>query len=626
MSNQFSLLGKRRFAPLFWTQFFGAFNDNVYKNALIILIAFQLAAGDDGNLLINLAAGLFILPFFLFSATAGQIADKYEKSQLIRGIKLLEIGIMGIGSFALMTGNVVLLMSVLFLMGTQSTLFGPVKYSILPQQLTDQELTGGNGMVEMGTFVAILMGTLAGGLLIGIDSNGALYTSGALISVAILGYLASRAIPNAPASAPDLKINWNPVTETIHTVGILRDKPAVMHSIVGISWFWFFGAIYLTQLPNYTRLVLGGNEEVVTLLLALFSLGVGLGSVLCERLSSGRIELGLVPFGAIGLTGFAVDLWFATPVTPSLVAGEYIGAAAFLDVAGSWRIVADVVLIGLFGGFYIVPLYTLVQARTAAAYRSRVIAANNILNALFMVISAAFAAGLLAAGLSIPELFMIVAVMNAAVAIYICTLVPEFFVRFIAWILISVMYRVRKVDLHHVPEDGPAVLVCNHVSFIDSLLIGTCVSRPPRFVMYYKFYELPIAKFIFRAVNAIPIASARENPEMLAKAMDDIATALENGEVVCIFPEGKLTADGEMNDFRTGVEQIIERTPVPVIPTALSGLWGSWFSRLGGSAGTKFPRRFRAKLTMSAGPAVPPNEVDAAHLFERVAALRGDIA
>jgi 1-acyl-sn-glycerol-3-phosphate acyltransferase len=624
-NTQFSLLGQRRFGPFFLTQFFGAFNDNVYKNALIILIAFQSAGQGlgDADTLINLSAGLFILPFFLFSATAGQLADKYEKSRFIRRVKALEIVIMSAAVAAFHLGSFPLLIGLLFLMGTQSTLFGPLKYGILPQHLREEELVGGNGLVEMGTFLAILLGTLTGGVLIGLPGNGVLLVSVTLVMLACLGFLGSLGIPTAPAVAPHLRINWNPITETWRNIRFARGNRTVFLSILGISWFWLLGATYLAQLPNFTRGNLGGNEQVVTLLLTLFSVGIGAGSLLCERLSGRKVELGLVPFGSIGLTVFGIDLFLAVPAHP--VTGATLAAAGFLQAPGSARVLFDILLLGLFGGFYIVPLYALVQQRSEPSHRSRVIAANNIINALFMVVSAAMAVLLLNAGISIPQLFLVIAVMNAAVALYIYTLVPEFLMRFIVWMLIHTLYRIRKQGLEHIPDDGPVVLVCNHVSYIDALVIAGCIRRPVRFVMHYRFYELPVLNFIFRTAGAIPIATARENPEMLARAYRRISRYLEAGEVVCIFPEGKLTSDGELGTFRPGIDRIIRRNPVPVVPMALCGLWGSFFSRKGGGTMTGWlPGLPFHKIGLAVGPPVVPAEVSAAGLRERVVVLRGD--
>ncbi len=431
MSHQFALLGRRRFLPFFLTQFLGAFNDNVFKNALVVLLTFHAARYTTlaPGVLVNLCAGLFILPFFLFSATAGQIADKFEKSRLIRLTKLLEIAVMALASAAFALGSLALMLLCLFLMGAQSALFGPVKYAILPQHLHEDELVGGNALVESGTFVAILIGTLTGGVLIALP-QGMAWVSAVVIALAVLGYGASRHIPAAAPAAPGLRINWNPLTETWRNFRFTRGNRTVFLSIVGVSWFWFYGAVFLSQFPAYAKDTLGGDEHAVVLLLALFSVGIGIGSLLCERLSGGRIELGLVPFGSIGLTLFALDLWWSSPApgAAALTIGDVLARGE------SWRALADLVAIGMFGGFYIVPLYALIQRRSEPAHRSRVIAGNNILNAFFMVIAAAMGAGLLAAGASVPQLFLVTALLNLAVAAYLYSQVPEFVQRFAAWL------------------------------------------------------------------------------------------------------------------------------------------------------------------------------------------------
>jgi len=623
----FSLLRQRRFGPFFWTQFSGAFNDNLFKNALILLIAYsgsQLAGGMDNNILINLAAGLFVLPFFLFSATAGQIADKLEKSRLIRAIKLLEIAIMILAAVALVLGNVWLLLSVLFLLGTQSAFFGPVKYGLLPQHLHDQELVAGNGLVEMGTFVAILLGTIGGGLLIAIGDSGSWWVAGAAMLVAVAGYLIARGIPWTPAVDPGLKINWNPFTETINIIGFMRANRTVFLSIVGISWFWFFGALYLTQFPNYTHLILGGNELVGTMLLATFSIGIGIGSLLCDRMAGQKVEIGLVPFGSIGLSLFAIDLYFAVP-TDALTGAGLIGPMAFLSEAWAWRVMIDIFGLSLFGGFYIVPLYALVQQRSRKSHLSRIIAGNNIINALAMVVAAVVGALLLGvAGLSIAETFLIVALLNVVVALYIYNQVPEFLMRFLVWILIHTLYRVRVINRQGLPEKGPAVLVCNHVSYIDALIIGGSCPVPIRFVMHHKIFRIPVMSFIFRTAKAIPVASKKEDPTMLEQAMDRVAGELADGQIVCIFPEGALTPDGEIQAFKPGIERIIERSPAPVYPIAVRGLWKSFFSRSGGRAFVKLPRGFHRRIELVVGEPVQPADVQASDLQERVQALRGE--
>jgi 1-acyl-sn-glycerol-3-phosphate acyltransferase len=621
--NEFTLLKQRRFLPFFVTQFLGAFNDNVFKNALIILIAFQAAGADASrsNFLINLCAGLFVLPFFLFSATAGQLCDKYEKSRYIRWVKLLEIAIMIGAAAGFLLNSVPLLVAMLFMMGFHSTLFGPAKYSIMPQHLKPEELVGGNAWVEMGTNLAILLGTILGGVLIAWQ-QGHLWVSCAIILIAVLGYASSWAIPPAPPAAPDLRINWNPVSETWNILKFTYQNFTVFQSVLGISWFWFLGSVYVAQLPNFTKLTLGGGEHVVTLLLTLFAIGIGTGSLLCERMSGHKVEIGLVPFGSIGLTVFGVDLFFATPAAaPS---GELLGVLAFLSQPGSWRIVLDVVLIGMFGGFFIVPLYALVQQRSEPSHLSRVIAGNNILNAVFMVAAAIIAVVMLDRGLNIPQLLLLMAIFNAAVAVYIFGLVPEFLMRFIVWILVNIGYRLKTRGLENIPEEGPAVVACNHVSYMDALVVIGCCRRPIRFVMDHQIFKIPLLNFVFRTAGAIPIAPARENPEILERAYDRVARYLEGGEVVGIFPEGRLTADGEIGPFKAGIEQIIQRTPVPVVPMALRGLWGSFFSRRFGKAMNNFPRRFWSRIELVVGEPVPPEQATSALLRERVVALRSD--
>jgi 1-acyl-sn-glycerol-3-phosphate acyltransferase len=621
--NQFDLLKQRRFAPFFWTQALGAGNDNIFKNALVIFVAYKAASltSIDANTLVNLAAAIFIAPFVLFSATSGQVADKFEKSRLIRYIKVLEIAIMLIGLVGFWQRSLTLLFVALALMGLHSTLFGPVKYAILPQHLKLEELVGGNGLVEMGTFVAILIGTIAGGLLVAVEPNGPLLAGAAAVIVAVVGWLASRAIPLTPAAAPDLAINWNPFTETWKNLKFAQGNRVVWLSMLGISWFWFYGATFLTQFPNFAKDVLGGNEHVVTFLLASFSIGIGIGSLLCERLSGGRVELGLVPFGSIGLTLFAVDLWFATH---GMHASGLAGVGAFLSQPAHWRVTADLVLIGLFGGFYIVPLYALIQERSENTHRSRIIAANNILNALFMVASAGLAIGLLAAGVSIPGLLLATGILNAFVAFYIYTLVPEFLLRFLAWLLIHTIYRVRKEGLDNVPEKGPCILVCNHVSYVDAIVIAACVRRPVRFIMDYRIFRVPLLNWVFRTMNAIPVAPGREDPAIKEAAFVTAAAALRDGEIVGIFPEGGLTSDGEMQPFRGGIERMVKDTPVPVVPMALRGLWGSFFSR---SYEGKAMRRWLglfSRIAIVAAPAVPPAQVTSDALRVEVLALRGD--
>lgn len=622
-NNQFTLLRQRRFLPFFATQFLGAFNDNIFRNGLVILITFQgvQIAGMGASQLANVAAALFIFPFFIFSATAGQLADKYEKSILFQRIKLLEIVLMLLAAFAFTTGSYSALLGVLFLMGFQSTLFGPVKYSYLPQQLETHELVGGNGLVESGTYLAIIFGLIAGILVVSTDSSDQSIIAGLLVGVACLGYLASRQIPTTRPVDPELKINWNVWSETWRIVGYARERRDVFLSVLGISWFWFFGSVMTLQVPAYTVDILNASKEIATLLLVAFAVGVGVGSLLCERMSGHRVELGLVPFGSIGLSLFALDLYFAQPVAN---ANEIYGIGDFLTTAGSWRIIFDMVMLGAFGGFYSVPLYAMIQERAERSHMSRIIAANNILNSLFMVAAAGLAIGVLKAGMTIPQLFVILAVLNALVAVYIYTLLPEFLMRFLIWIIINVLYRIRTSGRENIPVEGPAVVVCNHLSFADALVLGGSIRRPIRFVMYYKIFKIPLLSFLFRTAKAIPIAGKTEDEALMNKAFDRIDEELARGNVVGIFPEGALTPDGEIQKFRGGIEKIIERRPVPVVPAAISGLWGSWFSRKKGGGVRRIPGRLLAKVEIRIGEPVPASQVTAQGLEMLVRTLRGE--
>lgn len=620
--SQFQLLKQKRFSPFFITQALGAFNDNVYKNALFILFAYQLSSGaaEDVGLLINLSAIIFILPFFLFSATSGQLAEKYPKFLAIRRIKLLEIGIMLLACVGFYLQSIPFLLLILFLMGLQSTLFGPIKYGILPQYLQEKELVGGNALIEMGTFLAILIGTIVGGNLIAIDNFGPAIVCIVIVAIAIAGYLSARRIPSAEAVAPLLTINWNPVTETWRTFSFMTKNRTVFLSVLGISWFWFFGATILAQIPTYAKHTLGGEESVTTLLLTFFSLGIGIGSLICERLSGRKVEIGLVPLGAFGMTLFSIDLFFANHATGAL---PELSASEFLQHWSNWRVLIDASLIGAFGGLFIVPLYALIQQRCDRQYLSRVIAGNNILNAFFMVLSGTMAMILISFNVTVPEIILITGVLNVIVAIYIFTLVPEFIMRFLVWIMVNTLYRIKLKGLDKIPEDGACVLVCNHVSFMDALIIAGCCRRPVRFVMDHRIFKTPILSFIFRTAKAIPIASAKENPELMNQAFDKVAEYLEEGEVVCIFPEGKITSTGDMLPFRGGIDKIIQRTPVPVVPMALSGLWGSFFSRKDGPAMGTIPRRFWSKIRFTIAEPVPADKATSNYLFNKVFELRG---
>jgi 1-acyl-sn-glycerol-3-phosphate acyltransferase len=618
--SQFRLLSQRRFLPFFLTQFSGAFNDNLFKNVLLLLITYVAGglAGLSVNIVVNVAALLFILPFFLFSGIAGQLADKYEKSGFIRWVKLAEILIMAAAAIGLWFQWYELLLLLLFLMGTQSTFFGPVKYAILPQVLKTRELVGGNALVGMGTFVAILLGTIAAGLLMGSEQPHRLAAIG-VFGMAVIGYLVARQIPTTGTTHRELKIGLNPLRETWHLMRLAATNRSVLLCVMAISWFWFLGAAYLTQFPNFAQTDLMGDETVVTLLLAIFTVGIALGSMVCERLSGHRIELGIVPIGSLGLTLFGLDLYLSMPANPSPTTWWTI-----VTDAEYRRVAIDLLGIGVSGGLFIVPLYAFVQQQTPEHRRAQIIAALNVFNALFMVVSAIMGVIMLGIiGISIPEFFLVLSIMNLIVAGFVYQQLPEFALRFIVWVLSHTIYRVKHQGLRNIPDQGPVLLVCNHVTYMDALVIAGAVRRPVRFVMDHHIFKTPLLGGIFRMARAIPIGSKNTAPDIYSSAFERIDENLEAGHVVCIFPEGRLTTDGEIASFRSGVERILERRPVPVVPMALRGLWGSFFSHCSGPAMRHFPKRFWSRIELLAGPPIPPENANAEMLEVQVKDLRG---
>ncbi|MDY0953800.1 MFS transporter [Stenotrophomonas rhizophila] len=623
--SQFALLKQRRFLPFFIVQSLGAFNDNVYRQAIIGLLFYLGVSQEEQSLYTTLAPAIFILPYFLFSALAGQIAEKLEKSRLIVITTTMEIAIMSLAAVGFLTQSMPVLLVALFCTGLQSTLFGPVKYSVLPSVLRPEELTGGNGLVEMGTSMSILTGMISGGIIFTLaGSFGPVVAATAVIALAIFGNITARMIPKVDAGAPDLKINWNPIPESLAVLRLAKKQKAVRNAILGVSWFWFVGTMLTSQLPTYAVVNLGGEPTLYIFALALFSVGTGVGSLLCEKLSGRTVEIGLVPLGAFGMTAFMLDLYFARAGTAT-AAG--LGVGAFVAQPGSIRIIIDLIGIGLFTGFFVVPLFALIQSRTPKSEMSRVFAALNIQNSGFIVGAAMIAlATQKFLHWTIPQLFLALAIANAVVSIYIFTIVPEFLMRFLSWVMVRGLYRLRLHGIEaNVPDEGAALIVCNHVSYMDALILSATIPRPVRFVMYYKIFNIPVMRWIFRTAKAIPIAGAREDPALMQAAFDEVDKALADGELVCIFPEGALTRDGEMGAFKSGVEKILERRPVPVVPMALRGMWASMWSRRDTRLGRmRVPRRFRAHVEVAAAPALAGQAVTAEALEQQVRQLRGE--
>lgn len=599
------LFGKdKTFGPLFWTQFLGALNDNFFKNALVMMVTFKSVSllGMDTKSLVAFLGGIFILPFFLFSPLAGQLSDRYSKTQIVVWTKIWELVIMIVGVVGFLLPSFELLTLVLFLMGTQSAFFGPAKYSILPELIDQAHLIKGNAYVEMGTFLAILIGTITGGIVAGLDSN-AIYISAGILIFAIFGIWMAKKVPQLKSVSPDLKINFNPIPELGKMWRLLREKEAVFNSALGISWFWFLGAAILSLLPLYCKDYLRADATVVTAFMAMFTIGIGLGSIGCEKLSFHRVEIGLVPIGSLGMSIFLLDL----SLVPITLSHEGLNnLASFLREPYALRLMFDLFVISIFGGFFTVPLYTLMQQRSHRESRSQVVAGNNVMNALFMVASALLIMVFHSFQFSLPQIFLILSVINIAVAIYIYSIVPEFVLRFYSWILVHVLYRLKIKGLENVPKDGAALLICNHVSYIDWLIISGAVPRPARFIMYYKFFDVPILKKLMIQAKVIPIAGFNESKKILEDAMEEISLALKAGDIVCIFPEGALTRSNEIAAFKTGIEKILARDPVPVVPMALDNLWGSLFSRSPGSLKTKFPGKLWQSISLKIGKPISP--------------------
>lgn len=610
----------KKFSPLMWTQFLGALNDNILKNAFVVMLTFKGAShwGMSSQALVVLATVAFILPFFLFSALAGQLSDKFEKSFLVRLIKLVEVFIMILAGIGFYLNQYELLFSSIFLMGLHSSFFGPIKYSSLPELLTEEELTAGNAYVEVGTFIAILFGTILGGVLISIP-KGEFYILSVLIVVSLLGCISGWRVPKMPIADMGLKLKKNPFSSTWHVLVAAHKNKTVFNSILGISWFWLLGAVILSLLPTITKKIINGDPLIVSLFLAVFTIGIGVGAVLCEKMSFERVEIGLVPWGSLGISIFLVD-WAVNLNVWEIDSGKVM-LLEFLFKPGASRILWDLFLLAVFGGLFTVPLYTLVQQRSLKSERSQVIGANNIVNAFFMVLGSGLLIFLLNFSISISNILLILAGINLIVSVYIYFLVPEFTLRFAVWIVSHGLYRLKVSGYENLPKEGPAVLVCNHVSFVDWLVISAAIRRPLRFVMYYKFLKLPVANYLMKHAGVIPIAGKNEDPIIFENAFKVLSENLRNGEMVCIFPEGGITPDGELKPFKRGIEHILQKDPVPVVPMALVGLWGSIFSHSGSRAFSKLPKRILFPVYLNIGQALPASDAKANKLQEIVMSL-----
>jgi len=623
MKSLLRIFTSKRFLPIFIAQFGGALNDNLFKSAMLIIVAFQLTdAAAQASTINNVAALLFILPYFLFSTLAGQLADRGDKAVMIQKNKIAEILIVLVGALALYLQSIPLLLFILFCLGTQSAMFGPNKYAVLPQLLQGKDLVTGNALIASGTFIAILTGTLIGGILAQQQSAWIWIATGCLVT-AIGGYLASLKIPRIEIGSPDLKVDWNMLGQSIKLLTLARGQQRVWTAILGVSWFWFIGSGYLTQIPTIVRYIGGGDESVVTLFLALFIIGVGLGCALAAKLSSFVVEIGIAPIAMLllGLTGLDLAQIEASQ-TLSLM-----GINAFLDSPEGLRISLDILLIGIFGGAFALPMYTELQQASSLENRARIISINNVINAVFMVTSAILAIGILGVlQFQLSTYLVVISILNLIYAVFVFTRTPVQSLRFLAEVFSRLFYRIESEEVAQLPEEGPALLVCNHVSYADPVVIFGASKRPIRFIMAKEIRNKAPFNLVFQASRTLAICSPLEDRKTYEETIREAANSLRNGELVMIFPEGRLSPDGEIRTFRRGVEKLLENAPVPVYPMAIRGIWGSFFSHGNGPAlRSGFHLRLRRRaIQLKVGMAIPPEEVNALILQGHVETLRGD--
>lgn len=591
-ANQFSLLSQKRFLPLFITQFLGAFHDNLFKNALVVLILYGVAnnAAENPEMLVTIAAGLFILPFILFSAMGGQLADKFPKQKIIRAVKLAEIAIAALGAAALFSGSIVLSFATLFALGTQSAFFGPSKYSILPDHLKTDELISGNALLNTGSFLAILFGTIAGTVLIAQD-NGIATVSILLAATAIIGYAAARLIPPTVPKAPDLKLDLNPITETVDIMRHAFAQPRkVVRSMVGVAWFYFLGGMFMAQFPNFTRGTLGGDEQVLALFLVMFSVGIAFGGLLNNRLLRGRVEAVFVPLAILGITIFSIDLYFASNIK---VGTELIGLKDFVTNPAHWRILFDVCMISICGGLFVVPLNAIIQHFTEDRQRARIIAGSAILNAVFIFASSVFSAALIAKGLEIREIFLTFALVNIAVAVYICWLLPDYLFKSILQAILKLAYNVEVKGLENFEKAGPrAVIVSNHVALLDPPLLAAFLPGKPMFAVNSRVAQWFWVKPFLKLVDAFPLDPT--NPFSIKSLIHEV----QKDKHCVIFPEGRLTETGALMKVYEGPGMVADKADAMILPVRLDGVQHTAFARLKG----KVPLKSFPKITITILP------------------------
>jgi acyl-[acyl-carrier-protein]-phospholipid O-acyltransferase/long-chain-fatty-acid--[acyl-carrier-protein] ligase len=607
-SNQLYLFKDRRFLPIFIVQFCGCFNDSILKNALVILVAFRLANEVifPPYMLVMLANIMLILPFVLFASVAGQVADRYERATIVKIVKLIEIVIVMLSVYGFYTTNLVLLFACIALMGIHSTFFGPIKYSVLPDQLKKHELLGGNGFIEAGTFLSILFGTMLGGFY---NFSSILVIVIAII-VAIVGFVASLFVPKSNNSNRDIKISPNIVKETVSMVKYAASKNKVYLAILGVSWFWFIGAAIMAQIPSLTRDTLGADETVANLFLAVFSVGVGVGSFVCNKLFSNNITTKYVFLSALCISICGVDLFFASQIASVSYAPEQLKTVfQFLTKLYYWRIILDLFFLSVFGGIYVVPLFAVMQYFTVPAYRSRVIAANNLINSLFMAASAAILSMLFYMGFSIPSVILIVSLLNMVVAIYIYQLVPNSKVipmplwRAIFRMFFDIMYKVEVKGLENYKKAGRrTVIIANHLSYIDPALIASYIPEDIQFAINTTVSKEWWVRPFLKIVRTYPI---EPNNAMALKSLID---EVRKDRKIAIFPEGRTSATGSLMKIYEGPGMIADKADATMLPIRVDGTQFTCFSKLRKLMRGKFTLRRKIVITILPPVKITPPE------------------
>jgi 1-acyl-sn-glycerol-3-phosphate acyltransferase len=619
-ARQFPLLTERRFGPLWICHFTNQLNNQFLRAATLWILSGNSYVVFGEAPLQAEAMAWFVLPAIVTAAIGGQLADHMDRQKVIILAQTVGLVAAALAVFGLLADRTILVLAGVAVAGVQTTIFSPAQGALIRQHLADTELTPGNGLMTAGRQLATITGLLLLLATFDPETEASKVLLPALVASAVAGWLVSLRVPRSPAPRPDMKTSWTPLGALRQTLVEAVSDRNVFLAILGVSWFWFTHLVFLVNLPSYAANVIGARDLALIVLLMTPVATLMLGALLCQPASGRRVELGLVPLGALGMAIAGVDFYLNSPEAAPAAARTL---KELLDAPTYVRCLVDLAIFGLSAGLYVVPLYALVQQSAPTDRLGRILGGMMFYNLIFVSLALAGAQWLRSEGLSLEAIILTAILLQSGVAIYIFLLLPEFLLRLLMWLLVHTIYRTEATHLERVPPSGPAVIVCNHVSYMDPLVIGAKVRRPVRFVMHRYIFQIPVMKTVFRLAKAIPIVSGKKDPEGLQRAMDQVAAELDAGRLVAIFPEGMLTRDGDIGIFRSGIERIIERNPVPVIPMGLSGLWGSFFSFYGGEPMKHVPRLKWSRIRLRVGKPIPPTEVTVDLLRERVAELRG---